>query len=772
MKIVKWLFISITTITIVFVIVAYIGLRASLPTLDGDISTSEIKGQATLARDALGTAIINTDTENDAAYLMGYAHAQDRLFQMDLLRRQSAGELSEIAGERALNLDKKHRIHQFRKRAENTFKSLSKYEQQLLLSYTNGVNAAAKSLSYKPFEYILTGSDFAPWKPEDSLLASYSMYIDLQLSQTEIDFRLTALKEIFGDSMHQFFTLPSTYQSAIDYTVVSNYKIDIPNLPVSQNDEKQLSTLAYFDSVVEQPDFGSNNWAVAGQLTNTKSAMLSNDMHLGLRVPAIWYKAQINFSANQKDITVTGVSLPGTPSIIVGSNTHVAWGFTNSNVDNVDWVKLDENTQTTTITETIVTPEDEVDFNFELSEYGPVREFNGERYALKWVAHQEYALNIQIANMAKATSIDEALALSKIVRIPVQNMVVADSEGKVAFQLTGAMSERKPIARHAITEDQFSQAWSKAQFSPANHINPKNGRVWSGNARVIGTDDLVQFGDGGYALGARQQQIYNLLIQQDSFSESDFYDIQLNNQALFLKPWHKLLLKSLQKDSPKYKKDIEILSNWGECACADSVGYTLVRRFRSTVINQLLAPINEELKNYDLSTSYILKGIEPAIWAILDQQPVQWLPKESKKYSTFLQSAFETTKERLIEQHRVKSDELTELRWGNVNALRIKHPFSSVLGPFRGILDMEIVEAFGDSYLPAVQANSFGASQRLIVRPGNEEKAILTIPGGQSGHFLSPYYRTGFDEYSAHANSSLLPLAVKHEIVFTPNNMN
>lgn len=767
MKAIKWTLITLTMIITMLVLIAYIVLRASLPSLDGHVSSSDLKAPATLSRDLIGTAIINAESEFDAAYVLGYAHAQDRLFQIDLLRRQSAGELSEIVGARAIEIDKKHRFHQFRQRAKDIFESLSEQEQNILTQYTKGVNAGASSLSFKPFEYILTSSEFAPWRAEDSLLASYSMYIDLQLAQTEMDFRLSALKELFGEDMHQFFTETSTYQAPIDSSIIPLTPIKIPNLPTISPTDEDFHSAYYFDSVVEQADYGSNNWAVSSQLTNTQSAMLSNDMHLGLRIPAIWYRTQINYKTELQNVTVTGVSLPGTPAVTVGSNGHIAWGFTNSNVDNVDWIKLDENTPTTTVNEEIITQGDIVNYTFEKSKYGPVRKFNGQRYALKWVAHQDYAVNILIGNMAKMRTIEEALNLSTTVRIPVQNMVVADSAGKIAFQLTGAMSKRAPLARHAITEAQYSEEWNNAQFSPANHVNPENGRVWTANARVIGTKDLAQFGDGGYALGARQQQIASLLMQQNSFTEADFYDIQLNNQAIFLKPWHTLLLDSLNNQAQKYATDIAILNEWGACACADSVGYTLVRRYRGTVINQLLAPVNNRLKSYELSTSYITKGIEPSIWALLEQQATQWLPIGNADYSEFLEAAYIDTKERLIEQYDVQSADLSELKWGNVNALSVKHPFSATLGRFSELVDMKLVAGFGDSYLPAVQSNSFGASQRLIVKPGNEENAILTIPGGQSGHFLSPFYRTGFDDYAAQASTPLLPSAEKHKVVFT-----
>lgn len=773
MKAIKWGFLGLGAAAVMLILIAYIGLTASLPSLDGNITTSTIAEPASLRRDSIGTAVISAQSQSDAAYALGYAHAQDRLFQMDLLRRQAAGELTEIVGQRALSVDKKHRVHQFRQRAQIAFDGLSSQEQQILSAYTNGVNEAAQSLSMKPFEYLLTGSKFAPWVPVDSLLASYSMYIDLQLAQTERDFRLNVIKDLFGDSMYRFFTLPSNYQAAIDFSIIDIPPVEVPPAPqlskMKQTKDKPPVAFNYYDSVQEQPDYGSNSWAVIGELSHSQSAMLSNDMHLGLRVPAIWYRAQLNYKSGEQNVSVTGVSLPGTPAIIVGSNGHIAWGFTNSNIDNVDWIKLDDATSTQTITETILTQSGSETLEFEMSKYGPVRKFKDQRYALKWIAHQDYAVNIRIADMAKVTNIESGLKLAKEVRIPAQNMLIADSAGSIAWQLTGAMTMRKPLPRYAIAEAQYSPLWDEPQLMPANNINPENGRLWTANARVIGVKDLAQFGDGGYALGARQQQIKDLLMQQARFNEQDFYDIQLNNDALFLKPWHELLLNTLNRKPQQYSHDIDALNNWGACACADSVGYTLVRMFRSGVINQLLVPINEILKEHDLSTSYLLRSIEPAIWAIIEQDAKDWLPQNSDDFPALMLSVYDDTKTRLIKQHDAKSDDLSQLNWGNVNALEVKHPFSSTLGPLSTLVDMPEVAGYGDSFLPAVQSGSFGASQRLIVRPGNEDKAILTVPGGQSGHFMSPYYKTGFNEYAAQGNTPLLPQKIQHEINFTPS---
>jgi penicillin amidase len=776
MKVFKWVIGLTLVLALIIVSAAYFVLSASLPTIEASVNSNAVSNQASLSRDALGTAIIHAETEYDAGYLLGYAHAQDRLFQLDLLRRQSAGELSELVGKAAIEVDKRHKFHQLKKTAKRILSQLPAHEKSLINAYTKGVNDVASNMSAKPFEYFLLSAEFRPWTPVDSLMVVYSMYLDLQRSQTEIDFSLTVLNELYSASMYDFFTLPSNYQAAIDQTIVQGKQIEIPVLkqqaPNEANDSDKPSVLAsYYDTVPEQPDYGSNNWAVAGALSQTQSGLLSNDMHLGLRLPTIWYKAQLNYKTNGKPVQVTGVTLPGLPAVIVGANKHIAWGFTNAGIDNADWIELSDNTPTSIEQETInIADGDSVVYDIEVSQFGPVRSFNGKKYALKWVAHQDYAINSRIADMAKMQSVEEALTLSEKVRMPVQNMVVVDAKGDVAWQLTGAIAGRTAITRHAISEENFSDLWAIAETQPANLLNPENGRVWSANARVTGVEDLARFGDGGYALGARQQQIMMQLMQQDQFTEQSFYDMQLDNRALFLIPWHSLLVSTLENSPQKYASDIETLKNWQACACSDSVGYTLVRRFRSTLINQLIDPITQTFKDNGLSATHLLRGIEPSIWAILQQQPRSWLPNGFDNYDKFISTAYDTTKTNLLIRYHASNEDMSNLAWGKVNALKVKHPFSSQLGALSEYFDMVDVEGFGDSYLPAVQSTSFGASQRLIVSPGNLDKAILTIPGGQSGHVLSDFYRSGFSDYAKHKNTSLLPSKILYTIQFMPIN--
>lgn len=745
----------------------YVFLASQLPQLDGVKSSEHISASGAIERDLLGQAVIKAQNQADAAFLLGFAHAQDRLFQLDLLRKSAAGELSEVVGKLALERDKTNRFFQFRQRAQTIVDSLNPQQRELLEQYANGVNSFIDEYGSTGFEFTLTGTQMQPWKPQDTILATFSMYIDLQSSQVERDFENTAIRDLFGQQMLDFMYQPSNYQAAIDQSIERAPNAIIPIIKRAPSDATKIAQGATHD--YETQDIGSNNWAVASALTNSKSAMLSSDMHLGLNVPIIWYRTQLNFTHNGQDISATGVSLPGTPLIIAGSNQHVAWGFTNSNVDNVDWIRLDDSAQLETHSELIsIKDETPIEYQFEISEFGPVQELNGEKYALSWVALMPYAVNMDIANMPLQTSSADALSLAKTVAIPVQNMVVADRNGNIGWQLTGAITARTTPSLAAIEQSEFDPNWHIQDTSPAFVYNPELQRVWSANARVVSTKDLSRYGDGGYALGARQHQILESLLANEQFDEQAFNQMQLDNRALFLARWHALLLSTLQQQTENFATDIDLLEKWQACACADSIAYTLVRKFRDTVIERLFQPVEDGLQTLDIDMRRSTRLIEVSVWQILEETPLAWLPSDYENYSDFLISTYAQTKDMLISKHDADPSTLDGLQWGAVNALTITHPFANSLGPLASFLNMPVVESFGDSFMPAVQGRNFGASQRLIVRPGDLDKAILTVPGGQSMHPLSEYFDAGFKEYADGANTPLLPQTIEHILRFTP----
>ena len=208
-KLIKRLLLLIVILGLSGTAVVYGVLSLSLPALDGNGRSMAVNEPVKISRDTLGQAVINAKSRNDAAYGLGYAHGQDRFFQMDLLRRNAAGELSELFGKAAVELDKKMRFHQLRKRSHAILNTLPERDKQLLKSYALGVNEGLAQVGYASFEYILTGATQKPWQSEDSLLVIFSMYLDLQSMTFNRDQTLIQLEQIYSKNMVDFLTQPS-----------------------------------------------------------------------------------------------------------------------------------------------------------------------------------------------------------------------------------------------------------------------------------------------------------------------------------------------------------------------------------------------------------------------------------------------------------------------------------------------------------------------------------------------------------------------------------
>ena len=800
---IKWLVLGVFTLLSLAAIAVYISLRLSLPALDGNSATYHVVAPTELSRDNLGQAVINANDIFDAAYALGFAHAQDRFFQMDLQRRAASGNLSQWVGEIALDIDKKARFHQFEQRAKVVFENLPARQQDLLVRYAHGVNEGLSEFTLPPFEYLAAGVEIKQWQPTDSILVIYSMYLDLQGSQVEFDLAREALLNTFGEEVYNFITQPSNYQAALDASEIPLLEAAAPTYPAilrsptdtmgtssnsntsqqsqqsKQSQAKEGTTPEISQSPTtintaiarakyngtELPDIGSNNWAVTGKHTSTGAGLLANDMHLGLRVPIIWYRAQLNYQESGSDVQVTGVSLPGLPGIVVGTNDHIAWGFTNANLDNVDWIELEESTTTKPITERIPLPDGEHEFTMQVSEYGPVRKIGGKRYALNWVAHHPFAANLSIVNFGTAKSVEAAMKVAKRIAIPTQNLLIVDKNGSASWQPGGAVMARERASFTAISEAFANTSPTQAANLP-QVLNPDMGRIWTANARVISSEDFKTWGDGGYALGARGQQIRDRLFEKDTFSETDFYAIQLDNHARFLIPWQHLLYGLLNMQDVEFKPDLAYLNTWKECACEDSVGYTLVKHFRQEVVQTLFGGLLSTLDEQGVNSRTLLRGIEPATWQLIHSQPDSWLPADTESFDELLVDAYRRAKHKLLDKYSPVDADMETLAWGKVNALSVEHPFASQIPLVGSILNMEKVDGFGDTYMPAVQAPSFGASERFFVSPGHLEDAILTLPGGQSGHPLSDFFTAGFNDYAIHAATPLLPSKPIHSRTF------
>lgn len=799
MRILKNTLLGLIGLAAVLIGFVYYKLQSSLPVLDGQITSSQIKQAVNVNRDKDGIPTITASSREDASYALGYLHGQERFFQMDLLRRLSSGELSELFGEAAYKADVKNRVHRFRHRARLAFAAMDTEQQRVVTVYAQGVNDGLNDLGAAPWEYLLLGKEPSAWSKEDSFLAMFSMYISLQQAHGETERTIGWLYDNLPQDIAAFLTQRySPWHSPLDDTQLEpvafpTSKPDFANLSAAN---MQWQPTTHYDPTGmsysgDSGKLGSNNWAVSGKLTAHGSAMLAGDMHLGIRAPNTWYRASIKYTDNAgTPWEITGVTLPGTPIVISGSNRNVAWAFTNSYGDWTDVVKLDvseDGKQYRTVEgykafeeykEQIVVGDSVKELIVKETIWGPViiEEDGKPQLAYRWVAHDPEGSNLNLLKFENALSITELSTLANSVGIPAQNIAMVDKDGSVGWTIAGAIPIKKgELGDLPVSWSDGSIGWTGYYDSEEypRVMRPANNRIWTANSRMVGGESLEKIGFGGYAFGARQQQIRDDLFAKDAFSEQDLLDIQLDDRALFMTRWHKLLMDNVFSDEAFVKQHNlaeakKQLENWGARATVDSVGYNLARTFRQNVTKNLFASLNEQMKksHESLSMFHVRNRIEEPVWQIVTRQPDAWLPESVDSWPAFFQKVFLITLDQATDSQKVA---LNDAKWGDENAAYIRHPLSKSV-PFIGrFVDMPKLPQAGDSYMPRVAYRAFGASQRTVVSPGHEEEGIFHMPAGQSGHPLSPYFGHGHLDWLHGKPSPFLPGEAVYKLTFAPD---
>ncbi|WP_374358440.1 penicillin acylase family protein, partial [Chitinimonas sp.] len=402
-------------VLVLLVVVAAVGvwlfLRASQARIEGEMRSAGLAAEVLIERDALGIASLKGQNRLDIAYATGFVHAQDRYFQMDLLRRVAAGEMAALIGSAALDLDRQHRLHRFRARAHAALAAMPANERALLDRYVAGVNAGLADLGARPFEYGLLMTQPQAWQPEDSLLVVWAMYFDLQGHQQGREFVRGWLAAHSSAEQLQFL-LPgsSQWDAPLDAAGIDEPVAPIPAKAPDWLGMKLPDTVAADDM---RTAVGSNSWALAGTRSQSGAALIANDMHLGLRLPHTWYRVDLQFADASGPRRVTGVSLPGAPLVVVGSNGRLAWGFTNSYGDYLDLIEVQADPkvpgryqlpggweQAKLYAEQLAVRGGKAEtLAVHETSLGPIWQVDGKHYAVHWVAHQPGAVNYHMQAM-------------------------------------------------------------------------------------------------------------------------------------------------------------------------------------------------------------------------------------------------------------------------------------------------------------------------------------------------------------------------------------
>jgi len=758
-------------------------MRGSLATLDGTQALARLSAPVAVQRDALGVVTVEARDRLDAARALGFVHAQERYFEMDLMRRSAAGELSELFGPRALEVDKRNRVHRMRARLAANLDAVLGEERPLLDAYVEGVNAGLATLRNKPWPYLLLRKQPARWTAVDSALVAQAMYFDLQDGQNAREYALWQMRPHLPPALYALLTHDG---SSWDAPIAGRSHGDAQLPDTATVDLRRLPDAALAVQLPQPMEVGSNNFAVSGALTADGRALVADDMHLSLRAPNIWFRAQLRYADAQAPggrVDVGGLTLPGLPVVIVGSNTHVAWGFTNSYGDYADWQLSPPCTGaaaacgiTTTVERIRVAGQADEQFRVEETRWGPVlhRNPDGSRLALRWTAHLPGALNFGLAGFARAASLDDALRVADRTGVPHQNLVIGDRSGRIAWRLLGPVPARAADCtdvhglRDALDVASASCAPWPLDHAPSPQITQAPGnRLWTANARVVDDAPLARLGDGGYVLGARAQQIRNDLFARNRFSERDLLAVQLDDRSVFLKRWWQLLRDTADRSrTPTMRALADASTRWTGRAATDDVAYRITRAWRLAVheriANGLTAPARAALgKHFELPPLPQLEGVA---WPLVTQRPMHLLPRHYASWDALFEDAARDVRDDLAKQ-----GPLSERTWGERNTAAICHPLAGALPAFaRPLLCMPAEPLSGDVNMPRVVGPNSGASERMVVSPGHERDGFIHMPGGQSGNPLSPYWGAGHQDWVHGRATPFLPGRTEHTLTLAP----
>jgi len=780
---------AVVAVVLIVLVAVWLGLRASLPTLDGSQTLPGLIAPVSIDRDALGVPTISAENRSDLARGLGFAHGQDRFFQMDLLRRAAAGELSALLGPSLLSADRTLRTHRLRHAAKTVVSSLRPAERAWLEAYAAGVNAGLASLTSRPFEYWLLQTRPQPWTTEDSILCIQAISLQLQDAEGHLQMQRGLLRATLPEALWRFIEAGAPeWDAAVDGT-----RADEPRVPSAA--EFDLRTIGNLPA--EPPAevlrrlslLGSNNWAVAGSKTTNGAALVANDMHLELRVPATWYRARLIERSPLEALDLTGVTLPGTPAVVAGSNGSIAWGFTSSYAEFATVVRLvpvagqPTDYQTASGAHTLTYVDEPIDvrgaatehLQVGLSEWGPVigKDWTGAPYVIQWTTQDPSATNLNLEALEQTHSVDAALRLAGGFGIPGLNMMIGDNAGHIGWVLAGRLPKHGPnesgVPQLSTDASVGFAGWLDPDRQP-HVMDPASGFLWSANARVIGGADAELIGDDGMDRGARAGQIRaDLENAALPFTPVSSLRVQLDDRALFLERWRQLLSRVIDQSrkagSHEHDAAYATLAEWSGHAAPEDAAYRLVTLFREQVearaFFMLVAPARVRDPDFEFE---IPSSFEGPLWRLMESRPLNLLASHYSDWNEFFLEALRASE---IVPHACST--LQTCTWGKVNAVRVAHPLSGAVPLLAPLLDMPTVMIPGGREdMPRIQGRDFGASERFSVQPGHESEGYFHMPGGQSGHPLSPFYRAGFDDWAKGKPTPFRPGATAHRIILTP----
>jgi penicillin amidase len=752
----KWLgrgLLALLLLVVVAAIGGYFWLRTSLPQVDGSIAVAGLSAPVEIARDDRGVPTINAKSLDDAYFAIGFAHAQDRLFQMELMRRVGAGRLAETIGEAGLSTDKLMRTLGLYRMAEAEAAAASPGLKAALDAYAAGVNAFLKQRQGAlPLEFQLLRITPEPWKPADSLVWGRIMALQLSANWREERLNLN-LKQTLPPDLFQLL-LPEAKSLA--------------GLPA--------------------PWFGrlgvaSNNWVVGPQKSESGAPLLANDPHLSLSAPAVWYLLHVVTPDRQW----VGATSPGMPLVVIGASDRVAWGLTTTSGDTQDLFEerpvagnagLYQTPQGTapfeTRRETIkVKGGADVVIDVRSTRHGPVvsdldpeRKPEGPVFALAatlLLPDDRTPDALYAMNMARSAA--EFLTALQDFHAPQQNVIFADREGRIGFVAAGRVPLRRQVyAAGLLPAPGWSGDYDWTGTLPFDQLpqtsDPAAGWLATANNKIV-TDDYPHFIAGRWADDGRYRRIAELLQARPKFGVGDMEKIQLDTLSAPLRDLVQTWLPLVKDGDPVITG---MLQDWD--------GHVALDRAEPSIAALWVSLTAERLLRKKLGAAY-------DDWWFWNHDVLQEITRDPKGCAPESCSDLlgETLKDATDRLRRHFKTDAADWKWGALHQMHFRHP---VLGrvPLLGDWLDPALATDGDMYtlnraVPAGDTETLqmsdvhGPTLRIVVDLADPMKAVATLAGGQSGNPLSEHYADGLlDWRDGHYRSIVQPSV--HILTLTP----
>lgn len=758
---------TILTVFFGFAVISYVVLNSSLPEYEDEISTGYVKNQTDVYRDDNGIAYIHSANSSDAAFAMGYVHAQERLFQMDIFRRAGLGRLSEVMGEKTIKVDKLFRTLGFLESARQNFNNLSSESKSLLKNYCEGINLYIKNSPDKlGVEFNILGYRPELWKPVHCLLISKLLAWELNMSwRTDIIFT-NLVKKLGKEKAIQI--LPEFSENA-PYIINENITDDSRE-NVSADGILEADKLFREITGLQGSHIGSNNWVVNGMRSFSGKPMIANDPHLSFSVPGKWYVASVNSPEWKAD----GFTIPGLPLIVIGKNQNIAWAVTNVMADDSDFYyeHLDSTGQyyyennilkKLTIIKDTIKIKNRKPLVHKIKIAGTRRIVNAVhdklyRYhkqkviSFRWTALEsgnEFESFLQINKAADWN--DFRNALSKFTA-PGQNFIYADASGNIGYICAAKLPVRNNNSPTFITEIS-SQENNWQGFVPYEEMpflyNPVENFIATANNKT--KYDFPYHISNFWEPTSRIERIRELINSRSKLTKEDFKSFQNDYFSYYAKNVIPYLLDAYQNARIKNKnlrKSLEIIKKWNFIEDKNSPAPALFEVF----LNNLIKNTYMDEMGKKMFEDYIVLQNVPyrSIQQLLKDKYHPWFDvsstSDTENRDWVIRKSFIETLEFLEKEF---GDNIQNWRWGNLHKVTLKHIFSGELNIIDKLINIGPHEIGGSGttvFNTEYEFNNnydavLGPSMKFIYDFGEKNSFEFIMPAGQSGHILSSHYK-------------------------------